>query len=151
MTATINDRVFSREKLTELLGAAESSEVISLADRILDPLADGELTVTRPPQTGSIVTQVREPIAAQRFILGDLLATTAEVAIGPEIGWAMRLDDDRQATLAQAVLDAEILRGGPYADEALALADEVDKRRRDGRAAEWAQLAATIVEFQEIT
>lgn len=151
MTATINDRLFSREKVTELLGVAKSSEVISLANRVIESLADGELTVTRPPQTGSIVTQVREPLAAQRFILGDLLATTAEVALGIETGWAMRLDDDRQATLAQAVLDAEILRGGPHADEALALAEEVDDQRRDRRAAEWAQLAATIVEFQEIT
>lgn len=145
------DRSLSREELTEMLSAAEPEEVTALADEVLARLADSaELQVTRPAETGSVVAQVREPIAGQRFILGDVVASTAEVVIDAEAGWAMRLGDDRQAALAQAVLDAEVLRGGPLAGRVRALAATVATRQRTRRADEWARLAPTIVEFEEI-
>lgn len=144
------DRHLSREELTEMLSAAEAAEVTALADEVLNRLPDGAVQVTRPAETGSVVAQVREPVAGQRFILGDIVASTAEVVIDTEAGWAMRLGDDRQAALAQAVLDAEVLRDGPLAGRVRALAETVDARRRTRRTDEWARLAPTIVEFEEI-
>ncbi|GAA4283011.1 hypothetical protein GCM10022261_05420 [Brevibacterium daeguense] len=149
MTTHVHPRR-SREELTELLSAAEPAQIIALADTVIGSLDEDELHITRPPETGTIVAQVREPLAEQRFILGDLIASTAEVALAEVRGWAMRLGDDRHAALAQAVLDAEVLRAGPAAEEILALADQVADHRHAQRAAEWERLVPTIVEFEEI-
>lgn len=65
------------------------------------------MTVLSGPEVGVVALQVREPIARERFYLGEALVTRAEVDLGGTRGWAMRMGSDRMATLAAAVLDAE--------------------------------------------
>ncbi|MGH3984780.1 MAG: phosphonate C-P lyase system protein PhnG, partial [Pseudonocardiaceae bacterium] len=94
----------TREQRAALLAAAEPAELIALADELLADGDDAEVLVA--PEVGCVTAQVREPVAAQRFLLGDVLTVRAEVAVGGIRGWAMRLGDDRAAVLAAAVCDA---------------------------------------------
>jgi alpha-D-ribose 1-methylphosphonate 5-triphosphate synthase subunit PhnG len=80
-----------------------------------------------------------------------VLAVQAEVELGGARGWAMRLGDDRAATLAAAICDAEVQGGRPHAADVLALCGRVAARAAEAEAEEWARLAPTVVEFEELT
>ncbi|GAA0902865.1 phosphonate C-P lyase system protein PhnG [Pseudonocardia zijingensis] len=139
----------TREERAGLLALARAEELVGLADACL---ADGAVPrVLRAPEVGCVATQVREPIAGDRFLLGDVLAVQAEVELGGSRGWSMRLGDDRVAALAAAICDAEVEAGRARADEVLALCERVAAREAAAEAEEWAQLAPTVVEFEELT
>jgi alpha-D-ribose 1-methylphosphonate 5-triphosphate synthase subunit PhnG len=151
-----------------LLAAARSRELIGLADTCLG--IAGAFQVIVPPRVGCVSAQVREPILKQRFLLGDVLACSAEVELDGQRGWALRFGDDRAAVLAMAIVDAAASawpadRGEPSAHGGDAgppadgdgVADEIDRlcaevagRLRREEAAEWAELAPTVVEFEEL-
>jgi alpha-D-ribose 1-methylphosphonate 5-triphosphate synthase subunit PhnG len=140
---------FPREERAALLALARTEELVGLADACL---ADGVVPqVLRAPEVGCVATQVAEPIAGERFLLGDVLAVQAEVEFGGARGWAMRLGDDRVAALAAAICDAEVQAGRPHAADVLALCGRVAAREAEFAAAEWAELAPTVVEFEELT
>jgi alpha-D-ribose 1-methylphosphonate 5-triphosphate synthase subunit PhnG len=103
----------SREERCALLAEARPAELQALADACLAD--DAEVRVLLAPEVGCVTAQVREPVAGHRFQLGDVLACRAEVELAGQRGWAMRLGDDRVATLAAAVLDAEAEAGRPGA------------------------------------
>jgi alpha-D-ribose 1-methylphosphonate 5-triphosphate synthase subunit PhnG len=141
--------VFSREERAGLLALARTEELVGLADACL---ADGVAPrVLRAPEVGCVATQVTEPVAGERFLLGDVLAVQAEVELGGARGWAMRLGDDRVAALAAAICDAEVQAGRPRTADVLALCGRVAAREAAADADEWAQLAPTVVEFEELT
>ena len=135
-------------RLGSELNQADAGAVINLAAACLAD--DPDLTVTRPPTVGVVVTQVRDTVAEERFILGDVMVTQAEVDRRCAFGWSMRLGSDRMAALAGAILAAEWQAGGPRAAEIEALAERTADQRRAERAAEWERLTPSIVEFEEI-
>ena len=132
-----------------LLAEAEAGELRELADACLADGADVRVLVA--PEVGCVSTQVREPVAGERFLIGDILACRAEVELDGHRGWAMRLGDDRAAVLAAAVLDAEAEAGRPMAAAVDTLCHAVARRLADRHDREWAELAPTIVEFEELT
>jgi alpha-D-ribose 1-methylphosphonate 5-triphosphate synthase subunit PhnG len=141
-----NSKKLSREQRWELLAAADADELIALADTCL--AAARECTVTAPPRTGCVTAQVRDPVLRERFFLGDVLACSAEVELDGVKGWAMRLSDDRAAVLAMAICDA-----AGETESAAAIETQcrrVAARAREREAAEWAELAPTIVQFEEL-
>jgi alpha-D-ribose 1-methylphosphonate 5-triphosphate synthase subunit PhnG len=141
--------LLSREQRCALLAQAQPQELITLADACL---ADGvQVRVLVAPEVGCVTAQVREPVLAQRFLLGDVLACRAEVELADHRGWAMRLGDDRAAVLAAAVLDAEVQAGRPQAREVDGLCRRVAQRIQRRETQEWAELAPTVVEFEELT
>lgn len=148
MTAANDGARTSRVVISSELNQADAGEVIALASACLGD--DPELTVTRPPVVGVVVTQVRDTVAEERFILGDVMVTQAEVTRRGEFGWAMRLGSDKLAALATAVLEAEWVARGPHAGEVENLVQRTIEARKAARAAEWEQLTPTIVEFEEI-
>lgn len=135
-----------REERAALLAIAETDELVALADAVL--ARGGRLDVLRSPRVGCVATQVVEPVAGERFLLGDVIACEAEVALDDVRGWAMRLGDERAAVLAAAVCDAAALMDA--AAEVDALCARVAAREADRDAAEWAALAPTVVEFEEL-
>lgn len=138
-----------REERCGLLAEAEPGELRALADACL---ADGaDVRVLLAPEVGTVQTQVREPVAGERFLLGDVLACRAEVELAGHRGWAMRLGDDRAAVLAAAVLDAEVEAGRARAAAVDELCREVARRLVEREEREWAELAPTVVEFEELT
>lgn len=138
----------SRERRTELLARAEAAELIELADECL--ATGGDPVVLAAPEVGSIAAQVREPIVGQRFLLGEVLACRAEVELDGRRGWAIRLDEDRPAVLAAAILDAAAQRHPVDYNRVDALCRRVAERIRAQEAAEWAELEPTIVHFEEL-
>ncbi|KUN00146.1 phosphonate metabolism protein PhnG [Streptomyces yokosukanensis] len=139
----------SRERRCALLAEAQRAELMELADACL---ADGaQVRLLVGPEVGCVTAQVREPVLAQRFLLGDVLACRAEVEFAGHRGWAMRLGDDRAAVLAAAVLDAEAQSGRPLAADVDLLCERVASRRELRESREWAELAPTVVEFEELT
>ncbi|MGW5644823.1 phosphonate C-P lyase system protein PhnG [Saccharopolyspora sp. NPDC003752] len=137
----------NREQRAALLAAAEPAEVIELADACLEAAPPPKVLVS--PEVGCVSVQVREPIVRDRFLLGDVLACRAEVELDGARGWAMRLGDDRAAALAAAILDAAVESGRARA-EVEALCARVAERQRLAEDTEWAELAPTIVEFEEL-
>lgn len=133
----------------ELLSAAEPAQLTALAERLIAEGLDS-LTVVKAPRTGLVVMQVREPVAEERFFLGEVLVTECTVELDGTLGWAMRAGDDRVSVLAAAVLDAVAAAGHPGAAQVDALCESVDRRREAARAAEWDEIAPTIVEFEDL-
>jgi len=138
----------TRAEVTSEINMADAAELIALSHACLAD--DADVTITRPPTVGTVVTQVREPVAEQRFILGDVLVCQAEVRRRGVDGWTMRLGSDRLAALAAAICATEYLSDGPRRDEVVELCLASRRRRRAERAAEWERLSPTIVEFEEI-
>lgn len=98
-----------------------------------------------------VMMTVREPVEATRFHLGEVLVTRAEVEHRAARGWSMRMGDDPEAALAAAVCDAEIEADGPGRSAIEALCTDTEARLVAERAAEWSELAPTMVDFEEMT
>lgn len=139
----------SREERAGLLALATSEELVGLADACLADAPPPQLV--RAPQVGCIATEVVEPVAGDRFLLGDVLACRTEVEFAGARGWAMRLGDDRTAVLAAAICDAAVESGSPRGADVDALCERVAARETAAETAEWARLAPTVVEFEELT
>lgn len=135
-------------RISSELNQAEAADVIALASTCLND--DPDVTVTKTPRVGVVVTQVREPVAEQRFILGDVMASQAEVERRGSYGWSLRLGADTLAALSAAILAAEYTAAGPRRPEIEELVDRTERSREKARAAEWERLAPSIVEFEEI-
>lgn len=143
--------VITREARAELLAAATPDELLPLAERLLQSGDLGEPTVLHPPETGMVMLTVREPVAEERFHLGEVLVTSCTVEVAGTAGWCMRGGVDRVATLAAALLDAAAAAGLPAAGDVHALCAAVAERREREDAAEWAEVSMTRVAFEELT
>lgn len=144
----MSDVRLSREERLALLAAAGADELAACADACL--AAAHDFAVVVPPRTGCVSAQVREPIMKERFVLGDVLACNAEVDFDGTRGWAMRLGDDQAATLAMAILDAAAESDPELAVRVEGLCGRVAGRLERAEADEWAELAPTVVEFEEL-
>ncbi|MFE7979807.1 phosphonate C-P lyase system protein PhnG [Streptomyces shenzhenensis] len=141
----------TRERRCELLAAAEHDEIVPLAERLLADGATPPPTVVKAPEVGMVVLQVREPVEETRFYLGEVLVTECSVEVDGVPGWCMRADDDRVAALAGALLDAAAAASPAARAEVDALCAAVAERRAAEDAAEWADITATTVAFEELT
>jgi alpha-D-ribose 1-methylphosphonate 5-triphosphate synthase subunit PhnG len=137
----------SREWRSELLAEADGEALIELAERCL---ADGETRLAGEPVVGMVPICVREPVVGERFLLVDVLVTQAEVDHRCERGWAMRLGDDKAATVAAAICDAEAAGGFGLTGEIDALCQATEHALTQREATEWAELLPTEVRFEEL-
>lgn len=119
-----------------------------LADQLLD--VHGDPTIVTAPETILIALDVREPVCLERFRVGDILATRAEVAFGDCEGWSVRMGDDRAATLAAAICSAIGDHGLAGSDRVDDLCSATEVARTEERLAEWSELLETVVEFEEL-
>jgi alpha-D-ribose 1-methylphosphonate 5-triphosphate synthase subunit PhnG len=140
--------MMSVEERSELLAAAEPADLVALAERCLDRYGEPQLLIA--PETGLVMLQVREPVQRERFHLGEVVVTRAEVHLAGHRGWSMRLGRDRLAALAGAVCDAAANAGGPLAAEVDALCERTRDALATLEAETWADLVATTVAFEEL-
>ncbi len=138
----------TRERRAELLALAPEEELVELADRCI--AARPDLRVVVAPETGMVMMQVREPVESIRFYVGEVLVTRAEVVLGGERGWGMRMGNSRVAALAAAICDAVAEAGASFGAEVAALCDRTVEQQAEIEAIEWAQLSATAVDFEEM-
>jgi alpha-D-ribose 1-methylphosphonate 5-triphosphate synthase subunit PhnG len=143
--------MLTREERAGLLAAATSDELLPLAEHLLRSGELGEPTVLHPPEVGMVMLTVREPVAEERFHLGEVLVTSCTVEVAGTAGWCMRGGDDRVAALAGALLDATAEAGLSGAGDVHALCAAVAERRAQEEAAEWAEVSMTRVAFEELT
>ncbi|MGW4124863.1 phosphonate C-P lyase system protein PhnG [Nocardia sp. NPDC004711] len=136
-----------RDARVGLLARADRDTLIRLADDCLQYM---DVELRSGPQLGTVLFQVREPIERRRFYLGDVLVTEARVRLGEHEGWAMRLGDDPEATVAAAVCDAALQSATDHRADILALCASTQTLLRAQRLAEMAEIAATAVEFEEL-
>lgn len=137
----------ARQWRSELLAAADAGSLIELADRCM---AAGDTRIAGEPVVGTVPVCVREPVVGERFLLAEVLATKAEVDHRGVRGWAMRLGNDKAATVAAAICDAEAFAGDGLTGEIDALCLETERRLQALEVAEWAELAPTEVHFEEL-
>jgi alpha-D-ribose 1-methylphosphonate 5-triphosphate synthase subunit PhnG len=144
----MNLPMMSREERWALLAAADVGELVETADVCL--AAGPDPVVVTAPRVGCVSVPVREPVMSDRFLLGDVLACEAEVEFGGARGWGMRLGDDRAAVLAMAILDAAAEADPSWAAAIDELCRRIAERLEREAEGEWAELAGTIVEFEEL-
>jgi alpha-D-ribose 1-methylphosphonate 5-triphosphate synthase subunit PhnG len=155
LDSVVGDPSDSSTRRVELLAVAEVAELVELSERVLArPGISDELAVLHRPETGTVVLQVREPVCRERFYLGEVVVTRAEVAIGDARGWAMRMGTDRVAALAAAICDAiaETTRADwrDLAAEVESLCARTSERHASADSHEWAELAPTAVSFEAL-
>jgi alpha-D-ribose 1-methylphosphonate 5-triphosphate synthase subunit PhnG len=145
----MTDPELSIERRAELLARAPAVALVALAEQSIDERGTSP-TVIAGPETGMVMMTVREPIARERFHLGEVLVTRAEVEVDGHRGWSMRLGDDRVAALAAAILDAEVASDGAFAPDVVELCRLTEKLDADRDESEWDELGPTRVHFDEI-
>ena len=128
--------------------------LIETAEHCLsDPAVQDRLRVIHPPKSGVVMLQVREPVCADRFYLGEVVVTRCEVAIAENRGWAMIAGEHEKAALAAAVCDCVSRTSEPglaaLRDVVERLCDETDQRLSAEHRAEWSTLEPTRVAFEE--
>ena len=150
MTVDLDERTSPSEieRRAELLAVADVDRLRLVAERCLADL--GEPVLVEAPTTGIVMMQVREPVVGDRFHLGEVVVTRADISLSGERGWAMRLGTDRAATLAAAICDAAARVGGPAADVVDELLDEVERERRRAARELTVALGPPVVEFEEL-
>lgn len=136
------------EERAEMLALADRDQLVALAEACL--AEHGDPVVLVPPEVGLVVLQVREPVCEERFHLGEVVVTRAEVTMGGARGWAMRMGTDRVAALAAAVCDAVATTGGALADEVVAICASTRRTRATVERDQWRELRRTEVHFQEL-
>lgn len=123
----------------------------ALADVADECLADAPMPdIHHGPDVGTVVLTVREPVETTRFHLGEVLVTRCQLEHRGVTTWAMRMGDDRAATLAAAICDAEAAADGPAAAAVERLVDDTRHQLRVARSEEWHELEPTIVAFEEM-
>lgn len=153
--STSTNETAGREHRCEVLAKADRSRLVELATAALDrdDLREA-LVVTLEPETGAVVLQIREPVCAERFHLGDVMVTRAEVTLGRHRGWAMRAGGDRSATLAAAICDAVAetteMAWADLRRQVVELVERCADEFAAGDDADWAELAATAVVFEAL-
>jgi len=138
----------STEERAELLAVADPEAVIALAEALVADLGD-PVVVTRPA-IGLVMVQVRDPVCDERFHLGEVVVTRAAVELAGAAGWSMRMGTDRVATLAAAVCDAVASSTSPLAVQVDELCTTTQGQRSSAADAEWREIAATEVRFEEM-
>jgi alpha-D-ribose 1-methylphosphonate 5-triphosphate synthase subunit PhnG len=136
-----------RERRCEGIALADAAVLVDLADEVL---ADLEVTVTRGPTVGLLAVRVEEPFERLTFNFTEVTVSEAEVSAGGQRGYAIVLGRRPEQALAGAILDAAIECGHRSADRieaALQRALEAERARIDG---EWARVAPTRVNFEEM-
>lgn len=148
MTAhTTIDLDADRDLRTGLLARADRTALIELADTCLEGL---EVSLITGPQLGTLLMQIREPIERRRFYLGDVLVTEVRLSVGCRQGWAIRLGDDPEATVAAAICDACSEAESPYRAAILELCRATQAQLAANSSADIADIVPTAIAFEEL-
>ena len=136
------------ERRTELLARANADQVREVAERCIVSL--GEPIIITPPEIGIVMLQVREPVVRERFHLGEVVVTRAEVELGGHRGWSMRPGTDRITTLAASICEAAARGGGELGVDVGNLCDETAAELERCESELVGSLQPTVVEFEEL-
>lgn len=131
-----------------MLAQADPDDLAAAADECLASTTLPDIHFG--PDVGTVMLTMREPVETTRFHLGEVLVTRCQLEHRGVTAWAMRMGDDRAATLAAAICDAEAEAGGPAAASVERLVVETRDHLQAQRTEEWSELESTIVAFEEM-
>jgi alpha-D-ribose 1-methylphosphonate 5-triphosphate synthase subunit PhnG len=137
-----------RNRRFEVMAQGSPEPLLDLAEAVL---AESEITVITPPRVGMVMLRLREPVVGEVFNAGEVLVTEAQVALGEQQGYAMRLGREPEATLAAAVLDAAVAAGHPLTPRILDGLAALAAAEQERQAAAWSAVAPTRVSFEEMS
>lgn len=135
----------SRKEYTRVLAAAESVKVQALAGQITERYRVRSL---RPAQKTLIMIQVREPVKASRFYLGEAVCCEAMVEINGHRGFAAMLGDDFEKVTAAAVIDAAFAAELTECTELEQQIQRLDEEQKEQRAGLNDKIRRSRVDFQ---
>jgi alpha-D-ribose 1-methylphosphonate 5-triphosphate synthase subunit PhnG len=137
-----------REKRFEIMAAGPSEPLVVMADRLLD--SGVELEITRQPHPAIMMIRARETAKGEIFNFGEALVTEAEVQLQGGTGYMLVLGSDRMHALAGAICDAALEASHPLSPDILETLTLLSQLQQEKDAAEWAAIAATKVNFDEM-
>lgn len=149
------DLMSSRETRNRLMSSLMGAGLPELMDELLvDDDLFATVRVISAPRTGSVQLQLREPVCDERFIIGDVVVTTAEVSVDGTAGWSMVMGEDPRGALAGALADAILSTESSELkaprDRILAALSRAAAELSDITTAEDAQLESTVIDFEEL-
>lgn len=148
MTSQMTADSTAIDRRAALLAVADADAVRSVAELCVERL--GAPTMVIAPETGIVMLQVREPVVRERFHLGEVVVTRADVELGGHRGWSMRQGTDRVAALAAAICDAAARCDDELAAHVERLCADTARDIDRGAADLVARLEPTVVEFEEL-
>jgi alpha-D-ribose 1-methylphosphonate 5-triphosphate synthase subunit PhnG len=116
-----NSSSITPEHLFEGLAQANADEVVELADRILQTPATVGLVAG--PTVVSSPLRLETPGDVGTAVIGHIAMTSCEVSLEGTRGDAIRSGRSLEASIAAAICDAEVQRGGIFANEVIKLAE----------------------------
>jgi phosphonate C-P lyase system protein PhnG len=135
-------------RLLEVISMAKIDQIESLLD---DLWATGRFTISRPPETGLVMSLVNDPFDV-RFCFGEIMVSQAKVCCDDQPGCGVLCGDELQRVLLLAAVEAAELRG---ATDLLKRIDAIItplQQAKDGQATRLSKMAAaTSVQFSSMT
>lgn len=120
----------------------------AVASELLDVLAQWPVTVVTAPQTGLVMVTVTDCFGTP-FHMGEMLVTTAEVALNSSTGHATISGDDANKAMVAATVDAMSRDGFSEGLDAVAAAlDQLERTCVGQKAMEARWTSATRVDFE---
>lgn len=136
-----------REVRLQAISLSDTENLVTIADEILGTI---EVEVVRGPTVGLLMVRVEEPSARLPFNFAEVTVSEAEILAGGKRGYAMVMGREPEKALAGAIIDGAIEAGHPVATTVeRSLQDALD-RESARQAREWAQVAGTMVKFEEM-
>lgn len=134
-----------RNEYTRILAAADSMTVQELGKLITDRYRVRSL---RPAQKTLVMIQVREPVGASRFYLGEAVCSECMVEIDGNRGFAAFLGDDFEKVTAAAVIDAAFRARVPETEILRARIEELGEKQKESRREMNRKIRKSRVDFQ---
>jgi alpha-D-ribose 1-methylphosphonate 5-triphosphate synthase subunit PhnG len=120
VVSAVTPRVLSPDERYEALARAVSVELVALADRILETPSSVELVVG--PSVVSSPLRLAMPGGAGTVVVGHVAMTSCQVSLDGVRGDGIRSGRSLEASIAAAICDAEVERGGRFTDDVHELA-----------------------------
>jgi alpha-D-ribose 1-methylphosphonate 5-triphosphate synthase subunit PhnG len=137
-----------RERRFEIMAGGPAGPLVAMADRLLEQ--DNLIEVIREPKPAVMMLRSRDTAKGQVFNLGEAVVTEAEVRYCGQTGYMLILGDNQLHALAGAVCDAALEAKHPLAPEILETLTLLNQLQQEQEAAEWAKVAPTAVNFDEM-
>ncbi|MEA3294418.1 MAG: phosphonate C-P lyase system protein PhnG [Euryarchaeota archaeon] len=135
----------NQDKRFELIARANKIQICEMAKKILK---DTNVDVIKKPIGGMIMMRFVDTAKNQAFNLGEVLITEAEVRIGDNMGYAMMMGMEFEATLAGAILDAAVESGHPLSSEIIDLLRIEEERLKNELQKMRSKVNTTKVDFE---
>lgn len=134
----------SRREYSRILAAADREQARALSELIM---RTHRVRSLRPAQKTLAMIQMREPVSASLFYLGEALCCECMVEVERSTGFSVMMGDDFEKVTAAAVVDAAFAAGVPETEELTKRLLEMDRAQKAARMHRNSEIIKSKVEF----